>query len=144
MSNQDKGTGQQSCPRAEWLIALFWLEKAATRYNSSEYMLWCKDTDTAIDALRSKALRLEELFKDIPCTVLGCEYCGRPMTRGVAGNKHRDAMDQTFELGGRHFRIVVQEQAGVDWVPANTGNFGRELLAAWLEEMARRVREGGK
>lgn len=144
MSNQNKGADRQSCPRAEWLIALFWLEKAATRYNSWEFTPWDMDTDIAIDALRGKALRLEERFESIPCTVPGCEYCGRPMTRGVAGNTHRDAMDQTFELDGRHFRIVVQEQAGQHWIAANSQDIPRETVAEWLEEMARRVREGGQ
>jgi len=144
MSNQNKGADRQSCPRAEWLIALFWLEKAATRYNSWEFTPWDMDTDIAIDALRGKALRLEERFESIPCTVPGCEYCGRPQTRGVAGNTHRDAMDQTFELDGRHFRIVVQEQAGQHWIAANSQDIPRETVAEWLEEMARRVREGGQ
>ncbi len=144
MSNQNKGADRKACPRAEWLIALFWVEKAATRYNSWEFTPWDMDTDIAIDALRGKALRLEERFEEIPCTVPGCEYCGRPMTCGVAGNTHRDAMDQTFELNGRHFRIVVQEQAGQHWIAANSRDSPRETVAEWLEEMARRVREGGQ
>lgn len=148
MSNQNKGADRQSCPRAEWLIALFWVEKASRRYFSSEYYKglppWGEETDIAIDTLRWKASQLEELLKDIPCTVPGCEYCGRPQTRGVAGNTHRDAMDQTFELSGRHFRIVVQEQAGQHWIAANSRDIPRETVAEWLEEMARRVREGGQ
>jgi len=144
MSNQNKGADRQSCPRAEWLIALFWVEKAATRYNSWVWTPWDMDTDIAIDALRGKALRLEERFEGIPCTVPGCEYCGRPQTRGVAGNTHRDPMDQTFEMNGRHFRIVVQEQAGQHWIAANSRDIPRETVAEWLEEMARRVREGGQ
>lgn len=148
MSNQDKGADAKSCPRAQWLIALFWIERASRRYFSSEYYKglppWGEETDIAIDTLRWKASRLEELFENIPCTVPGCGYCGRPQTRGVPGNKHRDAMDQTFELHGRHLRIVVQEQAGQHWMPANAKDFTREQLAEWLEEMARRVREGGQ
>ena len=148
MSNQNKGADRQSCPRAEWLIALFWVEKASRRYFSSEYYKglppWGEETDIAIDALRSKAFLLQELFENIPCTVPGCEYCGRPMTRGVAGNTHRDAMDQTFEMNGRQFRVIVQEQAGQHWIAANSRDIPRETVAAWLEEMARRVREGGQ
>ncbi len=143
-SNQNKGADRQSCPRAEWLIALFWLEKAATRYNSWVWTPWDVQTDIAMDALRSKAFLLQELFETIPCTVPGCEYCGRPMTRGVAGNTHRDAMDQTFELDGRQFRVIVQEQAGQHWIAANSRDIPRETVAEWLEEMARRVREGGQ
>lgn len=148
MSNQNKGADAKSCPRAEWLIALFWLEKAAARYNSWEYMLWCKDTDRAIDALHSKALRLKGLFKDIPCTVPGCGYCGRPFTRGVPGNRNRDAMDQTFDLNGRNFRVVIHEQGTgkniLEWLPASSRDIPPEQLAEMLEEMARRVREGGQ
>lgn len=151
-SNQDKGADARSCPRAQWLIALFWVDRASRRYFSSEYYEglppWGEEIDIAIDALRWKASLLEELFEDIPCTVPGCGYCGRPMTRGVAGNKHRDAMDQTFELNGRNFRVVIHEQGTgkniLEWLPASSRDIPPKQLAEWLEEMARRVREGGQ
>ena len=100
-SNQNKGADARSCPRARWLIALFWLDRATVpkewpiRANYVE--CWLRDN--------SEAMR--EVIDDIPCTVPGCGYCGRPMTRGVPGNTNTDAMDQTFEMNGRHFRIVV-------------------------------------
>ena len=137
-SNQDKGADAKSCPRARWLIALFWLDRATV---PKEWPIRANDIECF---LRDNSEAMREVLEDIPCTVPGCGYCGRPMTRGVPGNKHRDAMDQTFEMGGRHFRIVVQEQAGQHWIAANSQDIPRETVAAWLEEMARRVREGVK
>ena len=142
MSNQNKGADRQSCPRAEWLIALFWLDRAEVpkewpiRANYSQY--WFRQNSAA----------MREVLDDIPCTVPGCEYCGRPMTRGVAGNTNGDMMEQTFELEGRCFKLVIHEQGKgsnvLGWLPANSRDIPRETVAAWLEEMARRVREGGQ
>lgn len=137
-SNQNKGADRQSCPRAEWLIALFWLERAKVPKE------WPVRANYIECFLRDNSEAMRKVLDDIPCTVPGCEYCGRPFTRGVAGNTHRDHMDQTFELNGRHFRIVVQEQAGQHWIAANSRDIPRETVAEWLEEMARRVREGGQ
>jgi len=138
VSNQNKGADRQSCPRAEWLIALFWVDRAEVpkEWPVRAYYVECWLRDNS-DAMR-------EVLDDIPCTVPGCEYCERPQTRGVAGNTHRDPMDQTFEMNGRHFRIVVQEQAGQHWIAASSRDIPRETVAEWLEEMARRVREGGQ
>ena len=138
MSNQNKGADRQSCPRAEWLIALFWVDRAEVPDE------WPIEAALEQRAFRHACELMRDVVTDIPCTVPGCEYCGRPMTRGVAGNKNRDDMDQTFELDGRHFRIVVQEQAGQHWIAANSRDIPRETVAEWLEEMSRRVREGGQ
>jgi hypothetical protein len=137
-SNQDKGADGRSCPRARWLIALFWLERATVPVE------WPIAASYAGLGVKEHSEKMREVLEDIPCTVPGCGYCGRPITRGVAGNTNRDAMDQTFEMNGRQFRIVVQEQAGQHWLPANARDFTREELAEMLEEMARRVREGVK
>ncbi len=138
MSNQNKGADRKACPRAEWLIALFWVDRAKVPEE------WPIEAALEQRAFRHACELMRDVVTDIPCTVPGCEYCGRPMTRGVAGNTHRDAMDQTFELSGRHFRIVVQEQTGQHWIAANSRDIPRQTVAEWLEEMARRVREGGK
>ena len=145
MSNQNKGADRKACPRAEWLIALFWVDLAKVPDE------WPVRADDVSSCLKHEAEAMRKVLDGIPCTVPGCEYCGRPMTRGVAGNTHRDAMDQTFELNGRQFRVIVQEQASVHWIPANVNDFTSEQLAQWLEEMsrrleemARRVREGAK
>jgi hypothetical protein len=138
MSNQNKGADAKSCPRARWLIALFWLERATVPDE------WPSTAVVVESCLQLAAAAMRKVIDDIPCTVPGCGYCGRPITRGVAGNTNRDAMDQTFEMNGRQFRIVVQEQAGQHWLPANARDFTREELAEMLEEMARRVREGVK
>ena len=137
-SNQSKGADRQSCPRAEWLIALFWVDRAEVPDE------WPIEAALEQRAFRHACELMRDVVTDIPCTVPGCEYCGRPQTRGVAGNTHRDDMDQTFELSGRHFRIVVQEQTGQHWIAANSRDIPRETVAEWLEEMARRVREGGQ
>lgn len=142
MSNQNKGADRKACSRAEWLIALFWLDRAKVpkEWPARAYYLECWLRDN------SKAMR--EALDDIPCTVPGCEYCGRPQTRGVAGNTNGDMMEQTFELGGRNFKLVIHEQGTgsnvLGWLPANSRDIPRETVAEWLEEMARRVREGGK
>ena len=145
MSNQNKGADRQSCPRAEWLIALFWVERAKVPEE------WPIEAALEQRAFRHACELMRDVVTDIPCTVPGCEYCGRPQTRGVAGNTHRDPMDQTFELNGRQFRVIVQEQASVHWMPASVNDFTSEQLAQWMEEMsrrlqemARRVREGGQ
>ena len=137
-SNQDKGADAKSCPRARWLIALFFLDRATVPKE------WPIRANYVECFLRDNSEAMREVIDDIPCTVPGCGYCGRPMTRGVPGNRNRDAMDQTFEMGGRHFRIVVQEQTGQHWMPASANDFTREELAEMLTEMARRVREGGQ
>ena len=105
-SNQNKGADRKACPRAEWLIALFWVDRAKVPEE------WPIEAALEQRAFRHACELMRDVVTDIPCTVPGCEYCGRPMTRGVAGNTHRDAMDQTFELDGRQFRVIVQEQAG--------------------------------
>ncbi len=136
--NHQKGADAKSCPRARWLIALFWVERAEVPDE------WPGTSVVVESCLQLAAAAMREVLEDIPCTVPGCGYCGRPMTRGVPGNKHRDAMDQTFELDGQYFRIVVQEQVGQHWIAANSRDIPRETVAEWLEEMARRVRDGGK
>ena len=138
MSNQNKGADRKACPRAEWLIALFWVDRAKVPEE------WPIEAALEQRAFRHACELMRDVVTDIPCTVPGCEYCGRPQTRGVAGNTHRDAMDQTFELDGRQFRVIVQEQAGQHWIAANSRDIPRQTVAEWLEEMARRVREGGK
>lgn len=158
-SNQNKGADRQSCRRAEWLIALFWVDRAKVPdewlpQQSSDSVadalevLLCRpsqdDVLAVAEGVKNAARQLRTTLESIPCTVPGCEYCGRPQTRGVAGNTHRDAMDQTFELDGQQFRVIVQEQIGVHWLPASVNDFTSEQLAEWLEEMARRVREGGQ
>ena len=137
-SNQDKGADARSCPRARWLIALFWVERATVPEE------WPSTAVVVESCLQLAAAAMREVLDDIPCTVPGCGFCGRPMTRGVPGNTNRDAMDQTFELDGRHFRIVVQEQTGQHWMPASARDFTPQELAEMLTEMARRVREGAK
>ena len=87
MSNQNKLVDRKACHRAEWLIALFWLDRAEVPDE------WPVRADDASSCLKHEAAAMREVLDDIPCTVPGCEYCGRPMTRGVAGNTHRDAMD---------------------------------------------------
>ena len=138
MSNQNKLVDRKACPRAEWLIALFWLERAKMPEE------WPGTATIVSNCLKDKAAVMRHVLRKVPCTVPGCEYCGRPQTRGVAGNTHRDAMDQTFEMSGRQFRVIVQEQAGQHWIAANSRDIPRETVAEWLEEMVRRVREGGQ
>ena len=159
MSNQDKGADARSCPRARWLIALFWLERAevpeewlpqqpSDSVADALKVLFCRSSQDDVlslaQAVKNAARQLRATLEGIPCTVPGCGFCGRPFTRGVPGNTNRDAMDQTFELHGRHFRIVVQKQAGQHWMAAIAKDFTPQELAEMLEEMARRVREGGQ
>ena len=159
MSNHDKGADARSCQRARWLIALFWVERATVPKEwlpqqpsdsvaDALKVLFCRSSQDDVlslaQAVKNAARQLRATLEGIPCTVPGCGYCGRPMTRGVPGNTNRDAMDQTFEMNGRNFRIVVQEQTGQHWMPANARDFTPQELAEMLTEMARRVREDGK
>jgi hypothetical protein len=141
-SNQDKGADAKSCPRARWLIALFWLERAEVPVE------WPIAASYAGLGVKEHSEKMREVLEDIPCTVPGCGFCGRPFTRGVPGNKNRDAMDQTFDLNGRNFRVVIHEQGTgkniLEWLPASSRDIHPKQLAEWLEEMARRVREGVK
>lgn len=140
--NHAKGADRKACPRAEWLIALFWVEKAKVPEE------WPGTATIVSNCLKDKAAAMRHVLRKVPCTVPGCEYCGRPQTRGVAGNTNGDMMEQTFELGGRNFKLVIHEQGTgsnvLGWLPANSRDIPRETVAEWLEEMARRVREGGK